>query len=198
MRRQQVVASIGALVLIAGIAWWLRPPAEKETPPLFPVVPAVDIAAPESDLLQDALTIVAYRQAGSLNYALLPKNRPPDLLRMPAAGEDEEPVHDNYQFGDQKLFAMVTLSSASDDACRALAKDLAAEMCVRDGALGPGDERYRYLTVRLSGNVSTTPKDGDPETDRARRFWAGADMVPFDQAVWFTDLVTRAEAAVRR
>jgi hypothetical protein len=73
-------------------------------------------------------------------------------------------------------------------------------MCVRDDALpriASGAPGLRQVTVYSTGNVGAAPRAGDPETDRAHRFWTEAEMVPLEEAAWFTDLVTRGKDALR-
>ncbi|MFF0380576.1 hypothetical protein [Actinoplanes missouriensis] len=39
-----------------------------------------------------------------------------------------------------------------------------------------------------------TRRAGPPSTDEAATFWSTAEMVPFDEATWLTDLVARGNA----
>ncbi len=178
--------------LVVGVALARQPAGQ-------PPSTAIDESVPEYRLLQDALQIDLARQAGEAqHFALVPKTRPPDLLRMSLGSNGPGVVVDTYQFGDQWLHALVELAAQPTGTCEEIRDDPASRLCVRDGALtrvAPDAPSFRQLTVYLTGNVTTGPKVGDPETDRARKFWTEAEMVPLSEAAWFTDLVTRGRAA---
>lgn len=194
-----VVVSIGLAVSVA----LLRQTADAaETPPLLASDLVVDESVPEYKLLQDALRIDLDRRAGeSQHFALVPKTRPPDLLRMSIGSDGTHSVVDTYQFGQQWLHSLVELAAQPTDTCEGIRDEQSSGMCVRDGSLtrvAPEMPSLRHVTVYFTGNVSTTPKVGDPETDRARTFWTEVEMVPLDEAAWFTDVVTRGRAALQR
>lgn len=147
-------------------------------------------------LLNDVLQIDFDRRGGLVqSYALVPATRPPGLLRMTSAGSHgEDGLHVmSYQFGTQWLHAQVELAPGPTDTCE-LIKDgqLTDEtLCVRDDEVAPNGTGFTHVTVYFTGNVNTAPEIGDAETDEAAEFWARTEMVPIDQARWFTDLLER-------
>jgi hypothetical protein len=110
-------------------------------------------------------------------------------------------VVDSHHFGEQRLSALVELAAQPTDTCEVIRDEQSSGMCVRNGALtrvAADAASLRHVTVYFTGNVSTTPRVGDPETDRARKFWTDTEMVPLNEAAWFTDLVKRGRTAVQR
>lgn len=205
MRRQHIWTAVALAVsvgLVVGVVLARQAADKAGTPPLQASDLVVNESVPEYRLVQDALRIDLDRRAGEVrHFALVPKNRPPDLLRMTIGSYGVDAVVDTYQFGGQWGHTLVELAARPTDTCEGIQGGQSSGMCVRDGALtrvAPDAPGLRHVTVYLTGNVSTTPRVGDPETDRAREFWAEVEMVPLSEAAWFTELVTRGRAAVRR
>ncbi|GIF16056.1 hypothetical protein [Actinoplanes teichomyceticus] len=205
MQRRNIGIAVAAVVgvgLATGVALSRQAGDGAGAPPLQAGDLIVDESVPEYRLLQDALRIDLARHDGEAeHFALVPKTRPPDLLGMGIGSDGPDAVVDGYQFGRQRLHTLVELSARPTDTCAGIRSERSSAMCVRDGALthvAPDAPGLRRVTVYFTGNVATAPKAGDAETDRARSFWAGAEMVPLDQAPWFTDLVTRGRAALHR
>ncbi|SDT53108.1 hypothetical protein [Actinoplanes derwentensis] len=151
-------------------------------------------------LLNDALRIDFERRGGLVeNYALVPATRPPGLRRMSPLGSkgDNGSFVVSYQFGEQWLHAQVELSPQATDTCEAIKDGQLNDetLCVRDGGIAANTTGFTHVTVYLTGNVNTAPEIGDAETDEAAEFWARTEMVPIDQARWFTDLLERGTAA---
>ncbi|XVU29937.1 hypothetical protein ACQPZJ_23455 [Actinoplanes sp. CA-054009] len=165
------------LALVAAVAVIGVPGrAEAPSPQASDIV--VDESVPERSLVEDALRIDFERRHGEPgHFAVVPRTRPPGLLRMGIGSNGPDLVVDSYQFGEQKLYALVELATRPTDTCAS------ADMCVRNDA--------RHVTVYFTGNVATTPRVGDPETDTARTFWSKAEMVPVGEAAWFAELLTR-------
>lgn len=157
----------------------------------------------EHALLNDALQIDFDRRHGSAQiYALVPATRPPGLLRMSPNGShgDGGSFATTYQFGAQQLNAVVELSPRATEACE-LIKDgqLTPEtLCVRDDEIAANPTGFTHVTVYFTGNVGARPETRDRETGEAAEFWARTEMVPIDQAHWFTDLLERGTAAAGR
>lgn len=194
-----VVAAVVLLILLGalGILAWRQSSEPEEPASALPAAPAVDPSVPEYKLLHDALQIVASRESGTVNFSYLPKSRPPDLSRLHLGGGGDT-VGDGYQFGKDKLLAIVEFGSRPVDSCKELS---APEICVREGQLSgaaAGAGKFRYIAVRFTGNVAATPNLDDPATAEARRFWATVEMVPISEAAWFSELVARARNAVRQ
>lgn len=59
----------------------------------------------------------------------------------------------------------------------------------------PDDVALRRTTAYFTADTSTALKSKAAEA--TKRFWATADFVPATDAVWFTDLADRAEAALQ-
>jgi hypothetical protein len=203
-RKHLGIAVVGAVIVGLAVSVVLSRQAadQVETPPLQASDLIVDESVPEYRLVQDALRIGLDRRAGEAqHFALVPKTRPPGLLRMSVGTNGVDAVVDTYQFGEQWLHALVQLADRPTDTCEGIKEGQRSGMCVRDGALtrvAPDAPSLRHVTVYFTGNVSTTPKVGDPETDTARKFWADVEMVPLAEAAWFTELVTRGKAAGQR
>ncbi|MGK5680155.1 hypothetical protein [Actinoplanes sp. URMC 104] len=183
--RTLIIAAVVIIVAaVAGIVWQQRD-TEREAPAAIPVGPPVNPAVPDAKLLQDVLDINAYRTAGEKNFSYVPKNRPPDLLRMNAGGTGAQ-VADTYQFGTQKLSAVAVFTAAKDGSC--------TQVCVRPSTTVPGAQpAFGHVSVSFSGNVTGAPDLDEPATAAAKTFWAGTEFVPVAEAAWFTDLVTRAQ-----
>ncbi|HWS34897.1 MAG TPA: hypothetical protein VN408_19430, partial [Actinoplanes sp.] len=95
-------------------------------------------------------------------------------------------------------YAQVELAPQATDTCEQIksGQQHGGQLCVRDSGISTNPTGFTHVTVFLTGNVNTTPRIGDEETDEAAEFWARTEMVPIDQARWFTDLLERgAEAA---
>ncbi|SNY53255.1 hypothetical protein [Paractinoplanes atraurantiacus] len=164
------------LLIVVAAAVALAGKAEAPAPQASDLM--VDESVPEQTLVMDALRIDFDRRHGSpQHFALVPRTRPPGLLSMSIGSNGPNSVVDSYHFGEQKLGALVELATRPTDTCATV------EMCVRND-----DE---HVTVYFSGNVATTPRAGDPETDAARAFWSKAEMVPVAEAAWFTELLAR-------
>ncbi|XVV08403.1 hypothetical protein ACQP2X_26530 [Actinoplanes sp. CA-131856] len=174
---KRTLLPIAAGVAVLGLAvLGLAGRAEAPAPQVSDLM--VDESVPERALVEDALRIDFDRRHGEAgHFALVPRTRPPGLLRMGIGSNGPDAVVDSYQFGEQKLSALVELASRPTDTCAN------AEMCVRNDP--------RHVTVYFTGNVATTPQVGDPETDTARTFWSKAEMVPVSEAAWFTELLAR-------
>jgi hypothetical protein len=186
VKRSHVVV---ALVLVVGLAVVGGIVHDRPDTVAAAEAPVVDETAPEHRLLQDALDIDRERGA---HFGYVPKTRPPGLLRMMGGSGGPDGVADTYQFGAQQMHAIVLLGAGKNRACADLA---GTALCVRDSAgATPG---LGHVTVYLTGNVSSTPKAGDPETEQAKRFWSATPMVPVADADWFADLVVRGRAATR-
>ncbi|MEU8238413.1 hypothetical protein AB0C07_09220 [Actinoplanes missouriensis] len=158
-----------------------------------------DESITDYELLNDVLHIDFNRRNGEREeYARVPAARPPGLLRMTPGGSHGEDgaFAMTYQFGEQWLHAIVELSPRDTDTCETVKAD-GIGLCVRDGAVPAGSGERQHVAVYFTGNVSTEPRVGDPETDEAATFWSTTEMVPFDEAAWLTDLLTRGKAATR-
>lgn len=201
VKRRYIGFAVAVAVSVGLVAFARQAADEAGTPPLQASDLTVNESVPEYKLLQDALRIGLDRQDGEVqHFVLVPKTRPPDLLGMSIGSNGPGSVVDTYQFGKQWLYTLVELAAQPTDTCEVIRDEQSSGMCVRDGALtrvAQDAPRLRHVTVYFTGNVSTTPKVGDPETDRARKFWADAEMVPLNEAAWFTDLVTRGKAALQ-
>ncbi|MEU8820459.1 hypothetical protein [Actinoplanes sp. NPDC048796] len=174
MRRALLLVTAGVLAAVGVTA--LAGRAEAPVAQVSDLT--VDESVPERSLVEDVLRVDFERRHGDeAHFALVPRERPPGLLRMGIGSDGPGSVVDSYQFGGQKLSALVELATQPTDTCAN------AEMCVRDDA--------RHVTVYLTGNVATTPRVGDPETDTARAFWSRAEMVPLADAAWFSELLAR-------
>ncbi|MBB2947604.1 hypothetical protein FB565_007375 [Actinoplanes lutulentus] len=206
MRRKRGALAAAAVVIVGGLVAVavLSGRVSHQAAASQPSDLTIDASVPEHKLLQDALRIDMDRQSGeSRHFAMVPASRPPDLLRMGSGsnrtasdgtGSDgTDSVVDSYQFGEQWLHALVELSEQPTETCASIRAEQSLGMCVRDGDLDA--PALRHLTVYFTGNVSTTPRAGDPETDRAQKFWSETDMVPITEAAWFADLVARGKAA---
>lgn len=152
-------------------------------------------------LLNDALRIDFERRGGLVStYALVPATRPPGLLRMSplgSPGEDGSYVA-SYQFGEQRRYARVELAPRETDTCAEINTGRWHDeaTCVRDSVIAANPTGFTHVAVYFTGYVTSTPRAGDEETSEAAEFWARTEMVPIDQARWFTDLLERgAEAA---
>jgi hypothetical protein len=180
---RRVVAAVAVVVAVVGWVNW----QQRETgdvPAAIPIGAPVDPAVPDARLLQDVLDIGAGRAAGEPNFSYVPREQPPDLLRMSPGGKGAQ-VADTYQFGTRKLSAIVVFTATPADAC--------AGVCVRKDS--PTQQAFRYVTVSFTGNVQGAPDPRDPATAAAREFWAGVTFVPVEQAAWFADLAARAARA---
>ncbi|GAA1617200.1 hypothetical protein [Actinoplanes couchii] len=159
-----------------------------------------DESVSERDLLNDALRIAFDRQDGvTQSYALVPATRPPGLVRMMPNGShgDGGSFVTNYLFGRQELNALVELAPRETDTCE-LIKDgqsAAGTLCVRDDEVSANATGFTHVTVYFTGDGDVMPRAGAAETDEAAEFWARTEMVPIDEARWFTDLLERGTAA---
>jgi hypothetical protein len=194
------------VAVVAGVLGLALPRLLADEPAKPALQPSVDESVPEYKLLQDVLRIDFDRQAGGgQRYALVPKTRPPDLLRMNigsiVTADGVETVMTGYQFGQQWLHALVEVAAKPTKTSEYVRTDHKRAMWVRNDAVperAAGTPRFRHVTVYFTGNVNTAPKAGDPETERARKFWREAEMVSLDEAPWFTNLLTRGRAALQR
>jgi len=183
-------AAVAVMVVAGGIAFTWRRASEREPGSVVPVGAQVNPAAPEYKLLQDALDISAERREGSVNFSYVPRRRPPGLLRMHIGGQGDA-VTDGYQFGPQKLMATAAFSEKPTSICDTIRKGESSGLCVRDSATTPAPAlpAFRHVVVYFSGNVGASPDAGDPGTAAAKQFWAETEMVPVEEAGWFTELL---------
>jgi hypothetical protein len=186
--------AVGAGVIVAAVLP-RHAPSEQ-------LAPQIDTSVPEHRLLEDALTIAADRQSGETeHFAYVPKTRPPDLLRMTSGGRGDA-VTDIYQSGAQQLHTIVEFAAQPTGTCRLIedGRTLAGSLCVHESRLaGPATTppARTHVTVYLTGTVGAGPRSGDPDTDRATRFWSKTELIPLDRAAWFQELVARGRAAPR-
>jgi hypothetical protein len=141
--------------------------------------------------VEDALQIDFDRRAGTTeHFGVVPKIRPPGLLRM-AAGSGGDALVDSYRYGDDKLSANVEFAAQPTGTCDLIRSgtSMKGTRCVRTSR-----QDGRHVTVYLVGNVATTPRAGDP----AEAFWADAELVPLERAAWFAELVSRGQADLSR
>lgn len=191
----------GAAVALAVAAGLLVAVVRSAEPAPVPVTAAdlvVDESVPEHRLLWDALVIELERRNGAeRHFAYLPARRPPDLHGMGIGSDDagNDSVVDGYHFGSRNAQANVELAPRRTDLCPIIREGQLSPgtVCVREGAIGGG-----HVTVYLVGDGLTPAEPGAPEQQRATRFWAGTEMVPYEKAAWFADLLARGHAATAR
>jgi hypothetical protein len=154
--------------------------------------------SPGQELLSDALRISAARQGGGDRpFPYLPETRPADLTHMSAGGSGDATV-DTYKVKDEDFSIFVAFSVEPMTLCQNLRTGEVSGLCVRDQTLNlpPADgKNYRHLTVYFTSRTGGPLDTADPEVAAAREYWHDVEMVPADNAVWFTDLVARARAA---
>ena len=159
-------------------------------------VQVVDFSVPEHELLDDVLAIEAARSTGSLSFSYVPATRPEGLRRL-SSGTAGPTVLDNYRLGAGPVQLFVEFAAKPTGTCAGLRTDPGSGLCVTE-ATPPAtadDPRMRAMTIYL-GQVGTKATVPDDATTRGiRRFWTSTAMVPVAGADWFTDLVSRAEAA---
>ncbi|MEU4562383.1 hypothetical protein AB0F72_28720 [Actinoplanes sp. NPDC023936] len=192
MRKRLVIAAVVAGFTVAGCG---TGEPEMSRPPLV-----YDESVTDYKLINDVMQIDFNRRNGKPEeYALVPGTRPPSLLRMTpggSRGEDGSFVM-TYQFGEQWHHALVELSPRATDTCESVKAD-GIGLCVRDGVVPSGSGKQPHVAVYFTGNVTTEPRAGDPETDKAIDFWSTAEMVTFNEATWVTDLLVRGKAAAEQ
>jgi hypothetical protein len=150
----------------------------------------VDPTLPNHELLDSVLAIVAARAGADPQFSYVPQTPPPGLRRM--TGGSTDPIMDSYDMADPAIRqASVQFSAQPGSTCTATS----AASCVRGGPLHPAppDPQFRYVSVHLHGDVTASPSRAV-----AARYWSKVKLVPLAEAAWFTDLVTRAQAAPKR
>lgn len=187
--------AVAAGVTVAGYRH-SRPDAPQ--PPPVPPVQMVSDSVPDHELLQDVLTILAARQgSGPRPFPYLPKSRPADLQHL-QSGSVGQAVVDTYLVQGGDLSVKVAVSAEATPICSDLRTDKLNGLCLRDEALRPAavdGVDYRHLVVYVTDRVGRTPAPEAPGLNEVRRFWGTVEMVPVNEATWFSELGTRARQA---
>jgi hypothetical protein len=189
-------AVVVAAAAVVGVAAWHRAGAAREAVPVAPEVAVVDPSVPEAKLLNGVLYVDERRRSGEpVGFAHVPRERPPGLTDVTPdlSGGGDSARTDSYRLtlGGSRVFVFVEFAARPTATCEDT-RGMTHAVCVRTAELPePG---VRYVTVYLTAGSAAVLADAG----QVRRFWAGVDLVPVGEAAWFTDLVTRARAAVPR
>ncbi|MCY1142941.1 hypothetical protein OWR29_33525 [Actinoplanes sp. Pm04-4] len=200
-----------AVVVAAGVAaaagHYLQA-GEAEATVVAPPNRTVDPAVPEARLLNSVLYIDGWREFGNpVGFTYVPKTRPPGLVDLNPGnppnlsggshrGSGNGAQIDAYHL--KGLFVALEFAATPTETC-ANAQDPPRAICVRDNkptVPDPADINLRYTTAYFTAGKPTTFKS--KTTEAAKRFWSKVEMVPVQEAPWFTDLVTRAEASLQK
>jgi hypothetical protein len=158
---------------------------------------SVDVSVPDHKLLDSVLEIVDARGKGSSNFSYMPKTRPAGLVDMRGGGP-ADPVVDSYTFGDPKIWAHVEFAAQPTGTCSSIKKGDDPGLCVRQGTIGTSktDAKFQNVIVYFTDSGDDLPGLGQAQfIPAAEKFWSAVELVPTNEAVWFTELVSRAQAA---
>jgi hypothetical protein len=209
-RRKEFVAGVAvAIASLIALFFWNRS-ANADLPRVMAPSPeSVDPSVPEAKLLNGVLYVDGWRRFGNpVGFDYLPRTRPPGLYSVGPGnppnmnggshrGTGNGAIIDAYdfRFGTTRLFGVVEFAPDRTATCDNM-KGETSSLCVRN-KLNPSatDPDHKWVTVYLTGDHATLT---GPAGKEAQRFWADVDIVPLDQATWFTDLVARARAAVQK
>ena len=211
-RRRSLAPTVVLAIAVGfmGTSVWYRASAAREPTLVVPDSKIVDSSVPESKLLQSVLYVDEWWEFGNpVGFTYLPKFRPPGLVSVAPGnppnlsggshrGTGNGALIDSYHFkvGGSRLQGVVEFSARPTSTCGAM-KGVTHAVCVRNKALSnpsPTDPDIKYMTVYFTGYSDAALMSADAA--KAKRFWANVDMVPIKEAAWFTDLVSRARAAV--
>ena len=211
MGRAAVAVAAVVLTGVLGATVWYRAGPGDASTVVAPEAQTVDPAAPEAKLLDSVLYVQSWRDFGNpVGFAYVPRTRPPGLVAIGPGnppdlnggshrGSGNGARLDSYvlEIDGARVQAVVEFAAGPTSTCADTA-GMTHAVCVRDRQLDddPADVGLRHTTVYFTaGSDAALTSAG---AGAARRFWAGVAFVPVAEAGWYTDLVTRARAAVVR